>query len=186
MYILHLFFAIVHFTTESSDKKGMNGPNGMHVRDTSSPSCGGVTGLAKSLSQSPSLLCGTAVSLPAVSSSPHKTPSQRLLIWTVSWHLVTVSPKHSYKVGKAQVTHFTSSDTAHSILPIHINSSNSAEAEWQLLHQEEQELGCSSFLTLLEDQVAPSSKLRLLGCYPWIQLYIKLYFRSSVTILKLK
>lgn len=63
----------------------------------------------------------------------------------------------------AQVTHFMSSDTAHSTLPTHINSTNSAEAEWQLLHRDKQVLGCNNFLTLLKDQVARSSKLRLPG-----------------------
>lgn len=144
-------------------KRGRNGPKGMNVKDTSSHSSTVVTGVAKSLSQSPCLLCRTAVSLPAVSSSPHKSPSHGLVIWTVSWHIGTVNPKHSYKLGMAQVTHFMSSDTAHSILPTHINSTNSAETEWQLLHQKEQELGCNNFLTLLKDQVALSSRLRLPG-----------------------
>lgn len=139
-------------------KKGTNCPKGIHVRDTCSPSSRGVTGVAKSLSQPPSLLHGTAASLPAVSSSPHKPPSHGLVIWTVSWYIGTVSPKHSYELGKAHVTHFMSSDTAHSILPTHINSTNSAEAERQLFHQEEQELRCNNFLNLLKDQVAPSAK----------------------------
>lgn len=166
-------------------RKGTKGPKGMHVRGTSSSSRGG-TGVAKSLSQSPSLLCGTAVSVPAVSSSPHKTSSQGLVIWTVSWHIGTVNPNHSYKLGMAQVTHFMSSDTAHSILSTHINSTNSAEAEWQLLHQEEQLLGCNNFLTLLKDQVAPSSKLRLPGLLSMDTVVYKTVFQKLCHHLKVK
>lgn len=80
-------------------EKGTNGPEGMPLRDTSSPSSRGVTGVAKSLSQSRCLLCGTALSLPAVSSFPDKAPSHGWVIWAVSWHTGTVNPKHSYMPG---------------------------------------------------------------------------------------
>lgn len=164
-------------------KKDTQGPKGMHVRSTSSPSSRGVTGVAKSLSQPPSLLCGTAVSLPAVSSSPHKTSSHVLVIWTVN-------PNHSYKLGMVQVTHFMSSDTAHTILPTHINSTKSAEAEWQLLYQEEQVLRCNNFLTLLKDRVAPSSKLRLprllsMDTVEYKTVFQKLCHHLKVKIIKL-
>lgn len=138
-------------------KKGTNGPEGMPVRDTSSPSSRGVTGVAKLLSQPPCLLCGTALSLPAVSSSPHKTPSHLNCLLTYR----NCESKTQLQAGMAQVTCFMSSDTAHSILPTPINSTKSVEAEWQPVHQEVRELGCNNFLTLLKDQVAPSSKLRL-------------------------
>lgn len=167
-------------------KKGTKGPKGMPVRGTSSPSSRGVTGVAKSPSQCPCLLCGTAVSLPAVSSSPHKTSSHGVVIWTVSWHIGTVNPKHSYNLGMAQVTPFMSSDTAHSILPTHINSTNSAEAEWQFLHHQEQVLGCNNFLTLLKDQVAPSSKLRLPGLLSMDTVVYKTVFQKLCHHFKVK
>lgn len=157
-------------------------------RDPSFLSPRGVTWVAKSLRQSPSP-CSTWLLflwLQCPPPPPRKAPSYGLVIWTVSWHVGTMDPK-PYKLGKAPVSRFLSSDPARSILLIHINSAKSAKAEWQLLHEEERELRPNTFLTLLEDQVAPSSKWRLPGLlstgtvvFTTIFQKLRYYFRVKI------
>lgn len=164
MYILHLFLLLCILQQNHQTKKGTNSPNGVSVKETQVFFLPGEW--LESLSHWGSLplpaLHGSCFSGCSVLLPPCKTPSHGLVIWTVSWHVGTMDPK-PYKLGKAQVSRFLSSDPARSILLIHINSAKSAKAEWQLLHEKERELRPNTFLTLLEDQVAPSSKWRLPG-----------------------
>lgn len=115
MYILHLFFAIVHFTTEPSDCKRHKWSRGnacerhefsfFQRRDWSCQ----VTESASLPALWDCFISASSVLLPRQNPIPWMSDMNCLLTYR------NCESKTQLQAGMAQVTHFMSSDTAHSI-----------------------------------------------------------------------